>query len=541
MSGDAPVKIYINIKNKQKEAAFGRLERELVSRAAVAAYECGAGVAAVVRGRGAHRVAKSARMRGENARISGEKAMMRSESALMHGENTRMRGENAWMSSEKARMNGENVRGRNAVEISIMLIDDAGIKALNFSSRGVDEATDVLSFPLQESTNAKIARDAQLGDIVLSPGRIRGQAAEYGNTYEEELCFLTIHGVLHLLGYDHAPGGEAEMDAMSALACVKIGHSRPPRSTAANVTVTAAEAGEGHRAGFVAVLGRPNVGKSTLINTLCGNNLSIVTNKPQTTRRNARMILTSQSYQIIFVDTPGLHLPKNRLGEQMVRRAKGAIKDVDAIILMIDARDKVLGKDDRDALAIADASKIPVVLIINKIDLVKKESLLPLMSQAGAQYGFSSIVPVRATGPDARAPVLDEIVKLMPAGGPLYPEDMITDQTERRLAEDIIREAALKLLSDEVPHGVDVEAESYRLRERDGLYEIRATLYCEKESHKKIIIGKNGETLKRIGASARIELERLQGAKVFLALWVKTRKDWRNDEAVLRRMGYYAP
>ena len=294
-----------------------------------------------------------------------------------------------------------------------------------------------------------------------------------------------------------------------------------------------------YKSGFATLIGRPNVGKSTLMNLFVGEKVSIVSDKPQTTRRNANMILSTETYQIVFIDTPGIHTPKNRLGEQMVRRAKNSVKNTDAVLLMIDARDDGLSGEDREIAAAARANGIPVILLINKIDLVKKDRLLPLISQVSAAYDFKSIIPISAIKAATRGLVLDEAVRLLPEGGPLYPEDMITDQTERRLAEDIIREKALTLLNQEVPHGVDVEIESFRMRERDGLHEIHATVYCEKEAHKKIIIGEGGATLKRIGASARIGIERLLETRVFLSLWVKVRKDWRNDDAALRRMGYF--
>ena len=296
---------------------------------------------------------------------------------------------------------------------------------------------------------------------------------------------------------------------------------------------------EGFRSGFIAVVGKPNVGKSTLINMLCGSSLSIVSNKPQTTRRNARMILTTGAYQLVFVDTPGLHAPKNRLGEQMGKRAIGSVKDADAVFLMIDARDGYLSPEGKETLKTAKASNTPAALIINKVDLVAKETLLPLIARMSALYDFACIIPVSAVGSTDRATVLGEAAKLVPQGGLLYPEDMLTDQTSRRLVEDIIREKALKLLGQEIPHGVDVEVDAFSFRENDNLYEIRAGIYCEREAHKKIIIGKNGEQLKNIGTLARADIEKLQGARVFLGLWVKARKGWRDNEAMLRRMGYY--
>ena len=523
-------------------------------------------------------------------------------------------------------------------EASVTITDDAGIQEANKAFRGIDKPTDVLSFPLIDFTDIEGAPPAAyldpqtgrapIGEILISAERARAQATEYNHSFERELGFLTVHGMLHLLGYDHTDaesestmrrltedvlssmgpdiGGAMGLDIGGAMGPDIGGEMGPdiggapaqdiggaPAHTAAG---TAACKSGAYRSGFVAVLGKANVGKSTLTNTLIGAPLAIVTNKPQTTRRNARMILTTGAYQLVFVDTPGLHPPKNRLGEQMVRRAKASIPDADAIILMIDARNKVLGDSDREVAEIARASGTPVLLLINKIDLVSRESLLPLIADISAGYGFAAILPVSANKPETREIVLKEAVKLIPEGGPLYPDDMITDQTERQLVADIIREKALWTLSDEVPHGIDVEIDKYSIRERDGLYEIYATIYCERESHKKIILGKNGATLKKIGTSARIGIERMlapwlatdtapssgkaaqdaadtasgageaahdaadtaSGAgkaahdaapgagkadtphpKVFLSLWVKVNKNWRDNNVMLRRMGYF--
>ena len=455
---------------------------------------------------------------------------------------------------------------RTPPQAAFVLTDDAGIKEANLAYRGIDGATDVLSFP-QFSLNAddittpavdaviadNTAKDAvtninsvkdavtniitasgaraggvQIGEVLISAERASGQAEEYGHGFDRELGFLAAHGMLHLLGYDHGADGDGEMRGITERALTDVGLPRTAQGTP-----------DGFRSGFVAVVGRPNVGKSTLINILCGNALSIVSDKPQTTRRNARMILTTESYQMVFVDTPGLHIPKNRLGEQMVRRAKSSVKDADAVLLMVDARERDFSAENREVLQLARSAKIPVALIINKVDLVIKEKLLPLIARLSAQFDFACVIPISATSPKSRGVVVAETVKLIPPGEPLYPEDMITDQTSRRLVEDIIREKALKMLDQEIPHGIDVEVERFRKRERDGLYEINATVYCEREAHKKIIIGSNGDVLKKIGVLARPEIERLQNARVFLSLWVKVRKDWRDNDAMLRRMGYF--
>ena len=293
------------------------------------------------------------------------------------------------------------------------------------------------------------------------------------------------------------------------------------------------------KCGFVSVLGRPNVGKSTLINSFMGMTLSIVSNKPQTTRKNARMMLTTDDYQMIFIDTPGLHDPKSKLAEQMVSRAKASVKEVDVIVLMVDARETAFHESDIEILEVVRKKKIPVILVVNKVDMVTKEKLLPFISKAASAYSFAAIVPVSAIQGEGPKLILPEILALLPQGEALYPEEVITDQTERQIAAETIREKALKMLDKEIPHGIEVEIERFKYMEKKELYEVYATIYCEKESHKKIVIGKNGEVLKRIGSSARIDIEKMLDAKVYLNLWVKVKTDWRNDAAMLRRMGYF--
>ena len=294
-----------------------------------------------------------------------------------------------------------------------------------------------------------------------------------------------------------------------------------------------------YQSGFVGIVGRANVGKSTLLNALMGTDYAIVSDKPQTTRKNIRMIYTTEGFQIVFVDTPGLHQPKSELGKQMVKNAKSAVTDVDLLLLVADARDEKPAPSDVEVLERLSGSKMPVILVMNKVDLVQKERLLLLIDRLRALYPFAAMIPVSALKGEGVKLILEEILKHLPEGDQLYPEDMVTDQTERQLAADKIREKALRMLDKEVPHGIEVEIERFRHIDDKNLYEIYATIYCEKDSHKKIIIGKNGEILKKIGSSARIDIERMMESKVYLNLWVKTRKDWRNDTLALRRLGYY--
>jgi GTP-binding protein Era len=294
----------------------------------------------------------------------------------------------------------------------------------------------------------------------------------------------------------------------------------------------------GFRSGFVAIIGRPNVGKSTLLNLLTGEKIAIMSDKPQTTRNTIKTIVTTDDCQIVFMDTPGLHRPKNKLGDYMVKSAMSTLREVDAILYLVEAKDKTIGPGD--ARIIEDLKKVetPVLLLINKVDLVEKPSLLPLIEAYSQAMDFVQIIPVSALLPQTKELVMDEIIKLLPEGEPFFPEDMLTDQPEKVLVQEIIREKILHLISEEIPHGVGVEVIYFKESDEKQLLEIHANIYCEKKSHKGIIIGKNGDMLKRIGTLARRDSENLLGTKVFLKLWVKTKEDWRNSDFMLSELGY---
>ncbi|NLU53710.1 MAG: GTPase Era [Clostridiaceae bacterium] len=293
------------------------------------------------------------------------------------------------------------------------------------------------------------------------------------------------------------------------------------------------------RSGFVTIIGRPNVGKSTLLNLLTGEKVAIMSSKPQTTRHNIRTVVTTDDYQMVFVDTPGIHKPKNKLGEFMMREALGTLEDVDVIVYLVDARDSKIGPGDASIIEELKKVSTPVILLINKIDLIDKHLLLPLIDEYSKAYDFKEIIPVSALEGKTRAIVLDEIYKYLPEGEKYYPDDMLTDQSQRVLAQELIREKMLNLLSDEVPHGIGIEVVRFKepTPERDVI-DIDANIYCEKESHKGIVIGKNGVMLKKVGTLARQEMEALFGSKVNLKLWVKVKEDWRNSDYMLNELGY---
>ncbi|HOQ07671.1 MAG TPA: GTPase Era [Clostridiales bacterium] len=292
------------------------------------------------------------------------------------------------------------------------------------------------------------------------------------------------------------------------------------------------------KSGFVSIIGRPNVGKSTLTNRLIGEKLSIISSKPQTTRNAIKAIVNTDDSQIIIIDTPGIHKPKTKLGEYMVKLAEGTLNEVDIILFLVEATDRIPGAGDLYIIEQLKSVKMPVILIINKIDLVNKEELPETIKNFSQLLDFRAVVPISATSGDGTDIVIEEIKKLLPEGPKYFPDDVITDQPERMLAAELIREKILELLSDEVPHGTGIEIISFRERKDRDMIDIEANIYCERESHKGIIIGKQGAMLKKIGTLARVEMENLFGVKVFLKLWVKVKPDWRNSASMLKTLGY---
>lgn len=291
------------------------------------------------------------------------------------------------------------------------------------------------------------------------------------------------------------------------------------------------------KSGFVSIIGRPNVGKSTLLNQMVGEKIAIMSDKPQTTRNKVLAILSTEDCQVVFMDTPGIHKPKNKLGEYMVRTATDTMNEVDVILLVVEA-DKSVGSGELKIIEDLRNIDTPIILVINKIDLVKKDLVLPLIEKYGKLYDFHAIIPVSALNNDGINIIIEDIKKIIPQGPQYYPEDMITDQPEKQIAAEIIREKILQLLQKEVPHGVAVEVVSMKNGGNKNVLEVSANIYCEKDSHKGIIIGNKGETLKKIGSLARIDIENLLSSKVFLELWVKVKKDWRDKDFHIKNFGY---
>ena len=286
--------------------------------------------------------------------------------------------------------------------------------------------------------------------------------------------------------------------------------------------------------GFVTIVGRPNVGKSTLMNALVGEKVAIVSNRPQTTRNRIMGVMTRPDWQIVFLDTPGIHNPRTRLGEYMMQSVRDAMEGMDGILVLVDATQ--VGEHDRSIVKEMSGKKVPKILALNKIDLLPKEKLLGLIASF-AESGYDAIIPISAVTGDGLDELAAALASKLPVGPKYFPDDMMTDQPERLICAEMIREKALLHLRDEVPHGIGVEIMGMN-KENDDFMEIHATIYCERDAHKGIIIGKRGAMLQQIGTEARHDIENLLGLHVNLKLWVKVRPDWRNRLDDLRNLGY---
>lgn len=290
------------------------------------------------------------------------------------------------------------------------------------------------------------------------------------------------------------------------------------------------------KSGFVTLIGRPNVGKSTLMNQLIGQKIAITSDKPQTTRNRIQTVYTDERGQIIFLDTPGIHKAKNKLGEYMVSVAERTLKEVDVILWLVEPS-TFIGAGERHIAEQLNRVKTPVILVINKIDTVKREEVLRFIAAYKDICDFAEIIPVSALKGINVDDVKNSIFQYLPTGPQFYDEDTVTDQPMRQIAAELIREKALRMLDDEIPHGIAVVIDQMKER-RNGLYDIDASIVCERDTHKGIIIGKNGAMLKRIASSARLEIENLMDAKVNLKVWVKVRKEWRDSDLYMKNYGY---
>lgn len=294
---------------------------------------------------------------------------------------------------------------------------------------------------------------------------------------------------------------------------------------------------ENFKSGFVAIIGRPNVGKSTLMNHLIGQKIAITSKKPQTTRNKIQTVYTCEDGQIIFLDTPGIHKAKNKLGEYMVNVAEQTLKDVDVILWLVEPT-TYIGAGEKHIAEQLQKTSLPVILVINKVYTVKKEDILQVIDNYRKLYDFAEIIPASALRGQNTKDIVNSLFKYMPYGPMFYDEDTVTDQPQRQIVAEIIREKALHALDEEIPHGIAVTIEKMRERKGQHIVDIEATIICERDSHKGIIIGKQGSMLKKIGSNARFEIEKMLEERVNLKIWVKVKKDWRDSDTLMKNFGY---
>ena len=463
------------------------------------------------------------------------------------------------------------------VSVDIRLVGNDAIRKLNREYRGKDSVTDVLSFPVLDMVDGSLQADLMpydfsydeeenkllpIGDVVICVERARTQAETYGHSLLREMCFLAVHSFLHLLGFDHENGrDESLMFGKQEEILRAVGLPRGNASSDRSIPDADIEAGadvasseqEEHpvgemllHCGYCALVGRPNVGKSTLLNTISGMKLAIVSHKPQTTRNNIQAIYNRDDAQVIFVDTPGIHKPQSTLAEFMVDSSFRAAKGADVVVLMADGRfNKPAGVEIR-AAEMAKKLKKPIILAVNKADAVTKESLLPLIANYSQIADFAAIVPISALKDDGVEELMDVIISHLPSQPRYFPIEEVTDQSEREIAAELIREQILHYTNEEIPHGTAVEIDAFEEELKEdatdsydrNLVRIHASIICEKDSHKSILLGKNGQMIKRIGTAARENIEKMTDCKVFLDLHVKVRKDWKNRQVFLDEFGY---
>jgi GTP-binding protein Era len=565
----------------------------------------------------------------------------------------------------KAGLNHFGIK-ENEIEIELDFLSPNEIKQLNLDARGVDAVTDVLSFPIHNSqfimhncginfNNSNAIHDSRftihdiktafntnpetgavmLGEVYICKERAEEQAKEFNHSVERELAFLSVHGLLHLLGFDHGNEKDAEEmervqeEILQAAGYLREGNSMhndvrcetsPPKRdfpslrspSLANAKAFDGSVGDGSQAdnviaalprqsktppvcsastpltsrgelcvasttihdrrqtidektenckpstanlksGYVAILGRPNAGKSTLINSLVGEKVAIVSWKPQTTRNKILGVMSNESAEIKFLDTPGLHAPKDILGKQMMRAVTSALEDADAVLYVIDA-EKGIGEDDKkNIMRYINEAKKPTVVAINKTDGVAKAKVMGILNEINQSLtGYVAVVPVSALKNKNIDILKKELVAVLPSGEREFDEDVYTDKSMTFMAAEIIREKALRLLEQEVPFGIGVIINNYEVKNEklkvksgginlnnaNGLIEIDADILCQNAKHKPIILGKGGEMIKQIATYARQDIERLAGAKVFLTLFVKVKENWKDDKRVLGELGF---
>lgn len=456
-------------------------------------------------------------------------------------------------------------------ELDVSFVSEEEIKEENKLARGVDSVTDVLSFQYLENISFPFQKSdysdeinpetsaVMLGEILICRKRAEEQAEEYGHGYDREISFLVCHGLLHLLGYDHLDKDDEE--TMTAMQKEIIGTPEKPLVSFGSIVEDMEldwetddeedadeEDADGEeksiydsespvKFGFIAVLGRPNAGKSTLVNAVVGEKVSIVSWKPQTTRNSIMGIYNDADSQIVFIDTPGLHAPANALGKYMMHGVTAALEETEFVLYVVDAERGLKGEDKKNLERYLAAGK-KVIVALNKTDRMRQENIMGMMGELSELKDLSAIVPVSAIRGRNTEAVLSEIKKLLPQiEKRAFDADLYTTQNMRFMAAETIREKALRLLEDEIPYGVGVVVNKYEYRD-NGILDIDADVVLESRKHKPIVLGKGGSMIKKISTFARQDLEEITGSKIFLTLWVRVKEAWRDNPLVLDNLGY---
>ena len=439
-------------------------------------------------------------------------------------------------------------------EISVTFVDNAAIAELNNQYRNKPMPTDVLSFPLGENGVYDVDENngcKMLGDIVISMERAQEQATLYGHPLQREVAFLTVHSMLHLLGYDHENGGleamrmrEKEEAVLTQLGLPRtVSYTERSQISAkdrSSILKNAAPMQQHYDTSsvFVAVIGRPNVGKSSLTNRLVGEKVAIVTSKPQTTRTRITGVVTRGPLQYVLLDTPGVHKAHNKLGKRMDKTASDSIADVDVSMMLFEP----YGALNEPEMVLVDALRSsggPAIAVINKTDLVKEPADLEARKAELKELGvFDAIYTVSVRADDHCEELFDALSQYAVEGPHYFDDDAYTDMPEKELVAEVIREKALLYMRDEIPHGIAVVVERFKERPGTDLVDIDVNIYCERESHKGMVIGKGGAMLKKIASSARADCEEFLGCRVNLQCWVKVKADWRDNEFLLNNFGF---